>query len=81
MRKVTTHQAKTHLSKLLAEVERGEVVVIMRRGAAVAKLVRAERSKKQRRPKAGTVTSEIVAIDPSAFDPLDDEERAKWGLG
>jgi prevent-host-death family protein len=33
------HEAKTHLSKLLAEVEQGHEVVITRAGTPIAKLV------------------------------------------
>jgi prevent-host-death family protein len=36
---VNVHQAKTHLSQLLLEVERGEEVVIARSGVPVARLV------------------------------------------
>ncbi len=36
---VNIHEAKTHLSKLVEEVERGEEVVIARRGKPVARLV------------------------------------------
>ena len=36
---VNVHQAKTHLSQLLQEVERGEEVVIARSGVPVARLV------------------------------------------
>ncbi|HEX5758856.1 MAG TPA: type II toxin-antitoxin system Phd/YefM family antitoxin [Thermoanaerobaculia bacterium] len=39
MREVNIHEAKTHLSRLLAEVEHGEEVVIARAGKPVAKLV------------------------------------------
>ena len=39
MKKVATHQAKTHLSALIKEVETGEEVVIMRGNTPVAKLV------------------------------------------
>lgn len=38
-RQVNIHQAKTELSKLLLEVERGREVVIARNGAPVARLV------------------------------------------
>lgn len=38
-RQVNVHQAKTELSKLLLEVERGGQVVIARGGTPVAKLV------------------------------------------
>jgi prevent-host-death family protein len=36
---VNIHQAKTHLSQLLARVELGEEIVIANRGVPVAKLV------------------------------------------
>ncbi|MDE2752783.1 MAG: type II toxin-antitoxin system prevent-host-death family antitoxin, partial [Gemmatimonadota bacterium] len=36
---VNVHEAKTHLSRLLARVEAGEEVIIARRGRPVARLV------------------------------------------
>ncbi len=36
---VNIHEAKTHLSRLLARVERGEEVVIARAGHPIARLV------------------------------------------
>ena len=42
MKTVNVHEAKTHLSKLLGEVEEGEVVIIARGGKPVARLVRFE---------------------------------------
>ncbi len=45
---VNVHEAKTQLSKLLAEVEAGDDVVIARRGKPVARLVRYERKKRAR---------------------------------
>ena len=36
---VNVHQAKTHLSRLLAQTEAGEEIVIARRGEPVARLV------------------------------------------
>jgi prevent-host-death family protein len=40
MRTVNVHEAKTHLSMLLAAVESGEDVIIARSGRPVARLVR-----------------------------------------
>jgi prevent-host-death family protein len=40
MRTVNVHEAKTHLSTLLAAVEAGEEVVIARAGRPVARLSR-----------------------------------------
>lgn len=40
---MNVHEAKTHLSRLLAEVERGTEVIIARAGKPVARLVRVDR--------------------------------------
>ncbi len=39
MREVQSSEAKTHLTQLLSEVERGETIVITRHGRAIARLV------------------------------------------
>lgn len=39
MKTVNIHEAKTHLSRLLEQVERGEEVVIARAGVPVARLL------------------------------------------
>ncbi len=39
MKTVGSYEAKTHLSRLLEEVENGEEVVITRHGKAIARLV------------------------------------------
>ena len=71
---VNVHQAKTSLSRLLAQVEAGEEVVIARRGKPVARLVRCKpRSKRQ----FGAMKDKIV-IDDSFFDPLPEEELRAW---
>lgn len=46
---VTIHEAKTHLSRLIAAVERGEEVVIARRDKPVVRLVIESPAKPQRR--------------------------------
>ena len=47
---VNVHDAKTHFSKLLARVERGEEVVIARAGTPVARLVPVAEPAGARRP-------------------------------
>jgi prevent-host-death family protein len=47
---VNIHEAKTHLSKLLARVENGEEIVIARAGRPVARLVRYTPVAKPRKP-------------------------------
>ena len=44
---VNVHDAKTHLSKLLADVERGEDVLIARAGEPVARLSPVQRSRRE----------------------------------
>jgi prevent-host-death family protein len=48
MKEVAVYEAKTRLSELLLEVERGEQITITRRGVAVARLVSAAVSKRAR---------------------------------
>ena len=50
MKSVNVHEAKTHLSRLLARVEAGEEIVLSRHGRAVARLVPLARAR--RRPGA-----------------------------
>jgi prevent-host-death family protein len=74
---VNVHEAKTQLSKLLADVEQGEEVVIARRGKPIARIVRYDR-----KPRAPWGSLELPGppIDPSVFDPMTDDELGEWGL-
>lgn len=76
---VTIHQAKTHLSKLIAQAEAGGEVVIARGKTPVAKLLAAdpplppvdrEPGRWKGRPGFG--------FDDRFFDPLPDDELALW---
>ena len=71
---VNVHEAKTHLSRLLARVEAGEEVVIARNGAPVARLVGLER----RKARGFGSMKGLIEIDDSFFDPLPEEELAAW---
>jgi prevent-host-death family protein len=42
MASVNVHEAKTHLSKLLARVRAGEEIIIAKNGQPIARLVRVE---------------------------------------
>ena len=48
MKIVGAFEAKTHLSQLLDEVERGEVITITRRGVPVATLAPTDQARRQR---------------------------------
>ncbi|MEO5713454.1 MAG: type II toxin-antitoxin system prevent-host-death family antitoxin [Luteolibacter sp.] len=58
MKVVSTHEAKTHLSRLLDEASVGEEIVIAKAGQPVARLVRYEVAKKPR--KLGALKGKIV---------------------
>ncbi|MFN8601559.1 MAG: type II toxin-antitoxin system Phd/YefM family antitoxin [Candidatus Binatia bacterium] len=77
---VTTHEAKTHLSRLVAEVEAGEEIVIRRGARAVARLVPLGRAKRATRPKVGTITSPPIRARRGVFEALSDEDLKEWGL-
>ena len=67
MRQVNIHEAKTHLSKLIAS---GEEVVIARYGEPVARLVPIRREASRRLP--GSARGK-VRISKAFFEPLPEE--------
>ncbi|MFZ9936246.1 MAG: type II toxin-antitoxin system Phd/YefM family antitoxin [Luteolibacter sp.] len=73
---VTIHEAKTHLSRLIAAVERGEEVVIARRDKPVARLVLEKPEKPKRVPGAlaGSIDPRVIDI---LTDPALDKEIEK----
>ena len=68
--KVNTHEAKTHLSKLLVRVQAGEEIIIANAGKPVARLVPIEQHGGNRTP--GTARDQVV-IGPDFDAPLPDE--------
>jgi prevent-host-death family protein len=78
VKSVNIHEAKTHLSKLLARVERGQEVVISRAGKAIARLV--PHTAKPKPPVFGADRGKFVV--PDDFDaPLPDEVIAAFEGG
>jgi prevent-host-death family protein len=80
MTTITTHEAKTHLSRYLAQVEKGEEFVIARGQTPVAMLVPLKEPKTKQRPKVGEILGEPFEFPDSAFAPLTEEELKEWGL-
>jgi prevent-host-death family protein len=80
MTKVTIHEAKTHLSKVVAKVEEGHEIVVCRGHEPVAVIV-PYRKPGAPRPKVGKITSLPVEVQPGCFDPISDKEMAEWGIG
>ena len=71
---VNVHEAKTQLSRLLAQAEAGVEVVIARRGEPVARLV-ACKPKAIRQP---DVLKGKLVVPDSFFEPLPEEELRLW---
>ena len=69
------HEAKTHLSRLIADALAGKEVIIRRGKEPVAKLVPLAKSASKRKP--GAWKGQVWAA-ADAFDPLSDEEIAAW---
>ena len=74
MTQVNIHDAKTHLSRLLEQVEAGEEVVISRAGRPIARLVAYRALAKPRRPGAWRGR---IHIAPD-FDDLPPEIQATF---
>lgn len=73
---VKIHEAKTNLSKLIAEVEAGGEVIIQRGDVPVARLMPIA-------PKPKRVPGMLAHLGPvpdSFFDPLPEEELAAWNF-
>ena len=71
---VNVHEAKTNLSRLLAQVEAGEEVVIARNGKPVARLISC---KPRNKPQPDVLKGKVV-IDDSFFEPLPEDELRAW---
>ena len=73
----TVHQAKTNLSKLIKEAERGKEVVITRGNKPIEKIVPIGSASKKRIP---DMLKGKIWSAPDAFDPLTDEEMRELGF-
>jgi prevent-host-death family protein len=73
----TVHQAKTHLSRLLQEVEEGKEVIIARGDKPVARLIPEKPNKRPKRVPGRLQGQGWEA--PDAWTPMTDEELREWG--
>jgi antitoxin (DNA-binding transcriptional repressor) of toxin-antitoxin stability system len=71
VKRVNIHDAKTNLSRYLAELTPGKTLVLCNRNEPVAEL-RSLRKKAIRKPRIGAAAGKFVVPD-SFFDPLPDE--------
>lgn len=72
MKTVNTHEAKTHLSRILEEVEHGEVYIISRNGRPVAELRRREEAPR-------SVVSPVLSPIGINYDPTEELADDEWG--
>lgn len=68
MKRANVHDAKTHFSDYLEQVEAGEVVLICRRNVPVAELRPIVRRPKEPRPLG--LAKGSVKLGPAFFEPL-----------
>lgn len=71
---VNMHEAKTQLSRLVAQVEQGEEFVIARGGRPCARLVPFEPSA----PRLGTMRDRWPMLADDFFAPLDEDDLDAW---
>lgn len=71
---VNVHEAKTHLSRLLVDVENGHEITIARAGRPVARLVRADPPAKRQ---LGLERGQIW-ISPDFDAPMPDDWLDEW---
>jgi prevent-host-death family protein len=75
---VNIHAAKTRLSSLIAEVEKGEEVVIARAGKPVARLVPIKKKPKMRADRRPGFLKGKIRIGPDFDDPLPEDILAAF---
>lgn len=75
MKTVNIHEAKTQLSRLIAEVEAGEDIVLARSGRPVARLTRIAPALPERR--FGAMRG-LARTEDAFFEPLPECEISAW---
>jgi len=75
MKRVTIHEAKTNLSRLIERACRGEEIIIARGSNPVVRLVPISGKKGQR--ELGILKGKLV-VGPEFFEPLPPEELERW---
>lgn len=77
MNRVNIHDAKTNLSRYLAELKPGDTLILCNRNRPVAEL-RSLQNKMKRKPRLGAAKGEF-SIPDSFFDPLPDDLLKAFG--
>ena len=81
MSTVNIREARARLSRLVAQAERGEEIVIARRGKPAVRLVACAppaAGKPKGRRKPGALKGKFDIPDSALFDPLPEDELRAW---
>lgn len=71
MIKLNIHQAKTHLSRYLKDIEAGETILLCRHNVPIAEIRPLPKQRKTPR-QLGTAKGKVT-VPPEFFDPLPEE--------
>ncbi len=76
MIRLNIHEAKTHLSKYLARLKKGEVIILCRRNVPIAEIRPLQNQAKQQRP-IGLARGRFE-VPPEFYEPLPEELQRAW---
>jgi prevent-host-death family protein len=79
METVNIHEAKTHLSRLMEKVSKGESFIIAKAGKPIGKLVPLDDAEKPKKRRIGFMEGEIVV--PDDFDTMMADEIEEMFYG
>ena len=71
MIKLNMHEAKTHLSKHLSRLKKGEKIILCKRNEPIAEIRLLPKAPKKRRPIG--LAKGLFEVPKSFFDPLPDD--------
>ena len=71
MIKINIHEAKTHLSRYLARVAKGETIVLCKRNIPIAEIRPIPPERKSKRPLG--LAKDTFQVPPEFFEPLPGE--------
>lgn len=80
MKIIAIHEAKTHLSRYLKAVGRGETIVIAHGRRPIAKLVPLDEPTLPLRPKVGETMDSPMEVPAEALAPMTHKELNQWSL-
>ena len=76
MIRLNIHEAKTHLSKYLARLKKGEVIILCRRNVPIAEIRLLQDQAKQQRP-IGLARGRFE-VPPEFYELLPEELQRAW---